>query len=1131
MKTDVCPDRELLSSHRLGKVQGDQAERLERHVAACAACQGVMRDLQHDIGSTEYIGVPSKRPPQDETETLPPETRPAQSGAERERTGADLAELSTCLYCRSGDDGSIAPYMNTFEDPEIDETFEIGQTVADRYRLVNKLGKGAMGRVFLAQDLRLDRDVAIKVVSHRRHPNLDVEAILEREAKLGANLNHKGIAAVYDFGFVHHKAYTVFEFVEGETLRELILRREKLPIAEVIPVLFDLAAALDFAHIKGVIHRDLKPENICITRQGEFKILDLGLARDIGRDIETGTYSGTPAYSSPEQAQCKLTDGKSDQYALGLVVFELLSGRRAFADSDNLRLLRRQVAEPPPPPGDFVAELPEFAERALLRALNKDPDDRFPTCQEFAREFGGSMMASSQRHVVTTASEHRHCFYLAHVAEESLLAKRIADGLRSKNHSSWYYGRDAIPGVPFSRQSDEAIQRSQAMILLVSRPAMRSSDLARELEHAHRIGLPILPWLIDLSRDEFEKLAPFWCRMVGASPALELRRTDPPDTMLRRITAAADALGIAPDIKDSDRPTETLPRCSGQIWAADANQIDIEDLDLVLFRNDTIDQFLEGKHRHFIAATKGFGKTLMLTRKRQLLTELGTRQNQTITMVPEGRPYLDFMSEMRSLSDRYEKPLSDLSNTKRLWSAAIRISAISHHPAVIDESEASELDSFPDRLKRWLRGAKIEPTLVFKELTSLRVSELNRLIDETENFLDQKMRQIHAGTYFFVDKVDQAIRHLSRDAWIAVQAGLIEAAWEVMNANSHLKVFASIRQEAFANYQSDVKSNLFAATTNLNYTDEELHSLLDQLVRCYEGCPTFTDFVGLNVLRHGRRAVPEDSFNYVRRHTCGRPRDLVAMASEISSKRASLNEKRLRETVRHVGSTVIVSNIFDEVSVFLNCLNDRDARMQFLSLIPGNILDKAEAIAVCERFNGLEQGSLEHFGEDSSEIYHPFRDLYFAGLLGVIQRDPELGITVQRFRQAHDSLAHGATDLPESSVFLIHPALDTFIRSQRTRMPFLQYQHVAVGEALVWDSYSPALVQIEKHLQKIDDDRFVDLTHQVVKRVQAMLNAGNHPFARVEIEGSNEWKTLCQQESKAGYQDTLFWLGELLEEL
>ena len=146
-------------------------------------------------------------------------------------------------------------------------------------------------------------------------------------------------------------------------------------------------------------------------------------------------------------------------------------------------------------------------------------------------------------------------------------------------------------------------------------------------------------------------------------------------------------------------------------------------------------------------------------------------------------------------------------------------------------------------------------------MTALRVSELNRLIDGTENFLDQKMRQLHGGIYFFIDKVDQAIHHLSRDAWIAIQAGLIEAAWETMNANSHIKIFASIRQEAFSNYQSDIKSNLFGATTAIDYSEQELQALLDQLARCYEGCRSFADFLGLNVVRHARRHYLKTAFN------------------------------------------------------------------------------------------------------------------------------------------------------------------------------------------------------------------------------------------------------------------------------
>ncbi|MFG0334780.1 MAG: serine/threonine protein kinase [Maioricimonas sp. JB049] len=1040
-------------------------------------------------------------------------------------------QVTTVLYCRSASDGRITPDWDDSHDAELRGAFEIGRTIGERYFLQEQLGGGSMGRVFRARDLRLDRPVAMKVVAHHRRGITDLEAALEREAKLGANLSHPGIAAVYDFGFVGSKSYTIFEFVEGETLRTLLSRRGPLTLGEARGIVTDLATALDYAHAQGVVHRDLKPENIGFTTGGALKILDFGIALDVTRDVATGTYSGTPAYSSPEQAECRPTGGRSDQYALALIVFEMLAGRKAFTDPDPQGVLRRQISEPPPALKALVPESAGQVERAVLRALSKLPDDRFATCRDFVQEMYGSSLPDVRRHVVSTPVTQRIGFYIGHVAEESLLARRIGTALHARKYSTWYYGRDAIPGVPFPGQARAAIERSQAAVLLLSRAAARSADFGQELEHAHRIGCPVLPLLIDMSREEFEHLAPAWCRLLGTSPVIEFRRAAPEQELIERLVAAASSLRIATDAGIRPSAAGSRQRCHGPVWATDANQIDIHDLHRVLYRNGPIDDFLQHRHRHFIAASKGFGKTLLLTCKRQQLTQSREVTHDAITMVPDGRPYLDFMSELRSLSSRYQKPLSNLSTCKRLWSMALRISAISHHTGIIDPDEQEEIDAFPARIRRWLRGARIQPTVVFKELTSLRVSELNRLIDTSENVLDQKLRQIHGGTYFFIDKVDQAIRHLSREAWIAVQAGLIEAAWEIMNANSHVKIFASIRQEAFVNYQSDIKSNLFAATTSLNYSDEELRGLLDRLAGCYEGCASFADFLGVNVIRHGRRPIPEDSFGYVRRHTCGRPRDLVAIASAISSRRTDLSEQRIREIVRQTSSNVLVSNIFDEVQVFLNCLHDRDARLRLLAMIPGNILEKAEAIHICEQFNGLEPGTLRHFGEDSSEIFHPFRDLYFAGLLGTVAEDPESGGATQRFRRPNDSLSHAAAELPDSPVLLLHPALDTFIRSQRTRAPFLQYQYIAVGENLPWAPHFPVLMQIDRHLARLDDRRFVELAHLIVKRIQLLLNSGNVPFARMEIETSPEWKDLTSRSGSEDMAETLLWLEELLQEL
>lgn len=985
-----------------------------------------------------------------------------------------------------------------------------------------------MGQVFAARDLRLDRTVAIKVVLHRLTKAEELEHILAREARLGASLNHRGIAAVYDFGFQGSRSYTVFEFIEGETLRQVINRRKSLPIDETLAVARSLAGALDFAHFKGVIHRDLKPENICCAKNGELKILDLGLARDIHAELQSQRYSGTPAYSSPEQCACLPTDGRSDQYALALVVYELLAGRKAFIARQPLQLLQMHRHDSCPCVREFAPDVPEHVDDALMRALCKNPDDRFPTCQEFVKELAGPSASAPYSYMLSQVSDERLSFYLSQAADQTPLARKIVGELTHQKHPCWLFCRDALPGVPATRQTRSALERCQALVALISRSSLRSAELAREIEYAHELHVPILPLVIDLTLAELRSAAPAWFAFLSSYPPVQLNPHELVKSATEHLLAIAEHLELLPCENSSSTSNQLIHECDGPAWATDANQIDIESLQQVLFRNGAVNDFLNNRHKHFISAPKGFGKTLLLTCKRQLLATSGD-QKSSARFIPEGKPFLDFMSELRSLSARYEEPLSDLTNTKRWWCAALRVSAISHHSEVMTEEDTSELNSFPARFMRWLQGSKVQPTVVFKELTSLGVGELNKLIDASENFLDLKMRQIHGTSWFFIDKVDQAIRNLSRDAWIAIQAGLIEAAWETMNANSHLKIYASIRQEAFTNYRSDIKSNLFSATTNLNYTESDLRSIVDQLAQCYEGCQSFADFLGLRVISHAKRPAPEDSFKYVRRHTSGRPRDLVAIASALSPQRDSLTDKELRRIVQQTSANVLVSNVFDEVRAFLNCLHEPESRLELMTQIPANILDKEEAIRICELFNGLSPGTLHHFGEDSEEISHPFRDLYFTGLLGYLSYDQEEDITVQRFRRASDPLSSAAFDLPDSPVYLIHPALDTFIRGQNTRGGFLQFQHITIGEDLPWENYFPTLVQIEKQLKTVVDTQFCQVAHEVVRTIQSLLQSETPNYARLQIEYSSGWQQLKAWASTPQHSDTLFWITELME--
>src|SRR5262249_45438602 len=150
---------------------------------------------------------------------------------------------------------------------------------------------------------------------------------------------------------------------------------------------------------------------------------------------------------------------------------------------------------------------------------------------------------------------------------------------------------------------------------------------------------------------------------------------------------------------------------------------------------------------------------------------------------------------------------------------------------------------------------------------------------------------------------------------------------------------------------------------------------------------------------------------------------------------------------------------------------------------------------------------------DSNDIHHPFRDLYLGGLLGVIVDVPERGTMIQRFRRPRDPLLH-AVQLPESPVYLMHPALETFIRLQRTIAPFLQFQHMHVGEDLVWEPYYQTLMRFEQQLRECAEQTFVELAHQLVKRIQSVLNSGKSSFGRLEIENSIDWRAVWEYEGR-----------------
>jgi len=523
---------------------------------------------------------------------------------------------------------------------------------------------------------------------------------------------------------------------------------------------------------------------------------------------------------------------------------------------------------------------------------------------------------------------------------------------------------------------------------------------------------------------------------------------------------------------------------SRQAWASDANQIDIEVLEDLTFRNSVVEEFLEDGAKYFVAGAKGLGKTLLLTYKRSLLSaryqaEGAPRSQAAVQLVPEGRPYLDLMGDLRTPGKGHIDFLSSLGNCKRAWGFALRVSAISHHPSLLGPEDAEDLEGWPKRLRAMLEGKQAEPTIVVKELLLSSVGQVNRLIDDAENFLEVKIRSLHSGMFFFVDKVDQALHGLSREAWVHMQAGLVEAAWDLMNANRHLKVFATIREEAFSSYESDIKSNLYGATTTLRYSARDLRRMLEKLTHFYEGLP-LRDFVSPEVVAK-HQAEDEEAFDFIYRHTLGRPRDLVIVASEISRNRGALDERMFKRVVRQTSASIVVSNVFDEMRVFLDVLRDKPQRLRFLSMLPYGVLTHGDAVDVWCRFHGVEREYFDTFGRDSPDVYHPFRELYDCGVLGVVEQEGERA--VQRFKQPHDAMHALHHELPRSPYYLLHPALHALVQRLGQGTPCRVVHHVVIGHDRPWPArYQPQVV-IQRALFRADRDE----THEVQEPIMELL--------------------------------------------
>src|SRR5436190_6177662 len=259
----------------------------------------------------------------------------------------------------------------------------IGTVFDGRYKIVRKLGTGGMADVYLAEDQELGRRVAIKILNDRHAADESFVERFRREAKNAAGLSHPNIVSIYDRGTAEGTYYIAMEYLDGRSLKELIVARGPAPIKVAIEYARQILGAIGFAHRHGIVHRDIKPHNVLVGPEGRLKVTDFGIARSGASQMtEVGSIIGTAQYLSPEQARGSPVDQTSDLYSVGVLLFEMLTGQVPFTGDTPLEIAMKHLSEVPKPPSELRPEVPHDLDMVVLRALAKDPAERYQSAEE-----------------------------------------------------------------------------------------------------------------------------------------------------------------------------------------------------------------------------------------------------------------------------------------------------------------------------------------------------------------------------------------------------------------------------------------------------------------------------------------------------------------------------------------------------------------------------------------------------------------------------------------------------------------------------------------------------------------------------------------------------------------------------
>lgn len=300
------------------------------------------------------------------------------------------ADSSFCSKCGSSLlDPENSPTQNLIVENDRGKTvYAPGDMFGQRYRILEELGKGGMGRVYKARDLDLGIEVALKMIHPEFLANVRMITRFKKEILLAREITHENVVRIYDFGEIQGVKFITMQYIEGQNLKELIRETGQISIAETLRIFRQICTGLISAHKKGIVHRDLKPQNVMIDTNGKVFLTDFGLAKSIeGEELSfSGTVIGTPEYISPEQACGEKPDMRSDIYTLGIILFEMLTGQRPFQAKTALAYIQKHLHENPPPPSKYNPGIPRFLERIIIKCMAKDMAKRFQTVEALMAE-------------------------------------------------------------------------------------------------------------------------------------------------------------------------------------------------------------------------------------------------------------------------------------------------------------------------------------------------------------------------------------------------------------------------------------------------------------------------------------------------------------------------------------------------------------------------------------------------------------------------------------------------------------------------------------------------------------------------------------------------------------------------